>query len=190
MGSTETSTALIRNRPCNVKTPSVSSIEHDGSCWTCITRGSSCDKGLPGPSSAEGMLMDRLSHVQERRVCVRGIRDKAALEQRRWARVEDAVESGDHGQSEGRPSTQSIAESVHMEQPIHGTSYSLTSGALLIWVEKGTSLFAGYIPENPIIAASTTRLERHYLRHFLTYPSFGLSSSYETCLSGSTCYRR
>jgi hypothetical protein len=35
--------------------------------------------------------------------------------------------------------------------------------------ERRASLFANHIPENPIIAASTTPLERHYLRHFLTY---------------------
>lgn len=48
MGSTGTSTMLIHNSPSMIKTPSVPSIEHDGSCWTCITRGAYCDKGLPG----------------------------------------------------------------------------------------------------------------------------------------------
>lgn len=37
-------------------------------------------------------------------------------------------------------------------------------------VERQPSLFANFIPENPIIAASTTPLERRYLRHFFTYP--------------------
>lgn len=38
-----------------------------------------------------------------------------------------------------------------------------------LMVERQSSLFANFIPENPIIAASTTPLERRYLRHFFTF---------------------
>ena len=37
---------------------------------------------------------------------------------------------------------------------------------------RRSSVFNTYIPEDPIIAASTTKLERQYLRHFLTYIYF------------------
>lgn len=43
-----TGTAIQRRNPSVVKSPPLSSLENDGSCWTCVTRGISCDKGLPG----------------------------------------------------------------------------------------------------------------------------------------------
>jgi hypothetical protein len=32
------------------QTQALSSLENDGSCWTCATKGTYCDKGLPGTS--------------------------------------------------------------------------------------------------------------------------------------------
>jgi len=56
--------------------------------------------------------------------------------------------------------------------------------------ERRASLFANYIPENPIIAASTTPLERHYLRHFLTYTTSVTRTNLKACMSSHSRYRR
>ena len=172
MTSTGTSTMLIQSGPSMVKTPSVHSIEHDGSCWTCITRGAYCDKGLPGKS-----FQDNVAYwVIDCQTCSTG----GFICEGYSTRLHWNTTVGEESRTPWSPGI--AARSVN------GDRIRNPSQSQYIWnkqfpgyrilvleratsdkIERRTSLFANYIPENPIIAASTTPLERHYLRHFLTY---------------------
>ncbi|SRR5579859_4207753 len=48
-----TGTTVIHCSPTMAQTHPLSSIENDGSCWTCVARHMYCDKGLPGRSDTQ-----------------------------------------------------------------------------------------------------------------------------------------
>jgi len=43
-----TTTTVVHRLPAMAQTHPLSSLENDGSCWTCVARHIYCDKGLPG----------------------------------------------------------------------------------------------------------------------------------------------
>jgi hypothetical protein len=174
-----TGTTIQRRNPSVGKSPPLSSFENDGSCWTCHSRGIYCDKGLPGLHSPIDLYVNGIDFCVDCQTCSReGYVCEGYATRLHWKTIVNHNKSGSFTDrtlaSNGdlarkrRPSGNELA----VTQQIPGL------GSIpfdLVIDDKGQrrpSLFVNWIPENPIVAASTTPLERRYLRHFFTYKQF------------------
>ena len=98
---------------------------------------------------------------------MRGLCDTAALEHQYNSELHSLCERHDLGnECRLRTETAAVVLWLRCDETISRIEYDSMLANLI--VERQSSLFANFIPENPIIAASTTPLERRYLRHFFT----------------------
>jgi len=108
--------------------------------------------------------------MYQRGLCVRGLCDTSALEHKHHSELDRLFQRYDISDQRRLCKESTAVEIVkwlHCNETVSRIQYG-TRKTLLI-IERQPSLFANFIPENPIIAASTTPLERRYLRHFFTY---------------------
>lgn len=124
-----------------------SALENDGSCWTCVARGTRCDKGLPGTVSRDKTDIDCQICAQGGYVC------EGYATRLHWNNNDDQLGFFSNGDFSRKRRRSSNNDSMSRQFP----------------ELRRPSYVVGYIPEDPIITASTTTIERRYLRHFLTH---------------------
>jgi len=65
---------MTRRPPSMIQTQPLTSLENDGSCWTCVARGIRCDKGLPGKGHALLLLIPQIvAHVLKEGMTVKAM---------------------------------------------------------------------------------------------------------------------